>query len=266
MNLPHSSWLEWTSTPKAAIILWPAHVGILRVVRSAFSWLAEWGQGLFRLVLSCMQLSSKHLGSLFGSVFLMWGCVHVCKLVWLHFACWKPDWNLKSSLCICWRWPLWWNILTAHLEWIFHTSLRCVLFLRGYNVIITLHLWNVPSPSETSRSEIGESCLKAEETVRASAYLKALAGLNTTPNTWQGVEWRIPWAFASVCPTICHGVHQVDEAGPGLSAGAQWVTRAISSVWVATGDGRGLHTCSAVITTATQTRQWGKREWKQICH
>lgn len=47
MNLPHSSWLECTPTPKAAIILWPAHVGIHRAVRSAFSWLAELGQGLF---------------------------------------------------------------------------------------------------------------------------------------------------------------------------------------------------------------------------
>lgn len=85
MNLPHSSWLECTPTRKAAIILWPAHVGIHRVVRSAFSWLAEWGQGLFVpwLVLSRMQLSSKHFGSLFGYFFVMWKCVHVCKLVWV---------------------------------------------------------------------------------------------------------------------------------------------------------------------------------------
>lgn len=85
MNLPHSSWLECTPTRKAAIILWPAHVGIHRVVRSAFSWLAERGQGLFVpwLVLSRMQLSSKHFGSLFGYFFVMWKCVHVCKLVWV---------------------------------------------------------------------------------------------------------------------------------------------------------------------------------------
>lgn len=189
MNLPHSSWLECTPTPKAAIILWPAHVGILRVVRSAFSWLAERGQDLFMpwLMLSCMQLSSEHFGSLFGSIFVMWKCVHVCKLVLkLDFL---SDFILLAESQIgilntvseaAGRWILWWNILTAHLERIFHTNLWCVVFLRGYNVIITLHLWNSLSPSETSRAEIGESCLKAEEAVRASAYLKALAGLNTT--------------------------------------------------------------------------------------
>lgn len=66
-----------------------------------------------------------------------------------------------------------------------------------------------------------ESRLKAEETVRSCAYVKALASINTPPNTWQGVEWKIPWASASVSPTICHGVYQVDEAGAGFYARAK---------------------------------------------
>lgn len=108
MNLPHSSWLGCTPTPKAAIILWPAHVGILRVVSSAFSWLVERGQGLFVPWLVHMQLSSKHFGSLFGSIFVMWKCVHVCKLVLVSLVT-KLDfssdfiWNLKSSLWNSWE-------------------------------------------------------------------------------------------------------------------------------------------------------------------
>lgn len=134
MNLPHSSWLECTPTPKAAIILWPAHVGILRVVSSAFSWLVERGQGLFVSWLVHVQLSSKHFGSLFGSIFVMWKCVHVCKLVLVSLVT-KLDFSsdfillAESQIGIlnpvsetAGRWLLWWNIITAHLEWIFHTS------------------------------------------------------------------------------------------------------------------------------------------------
>lgn len=94
MNLPHSSWLECTPTPRAVIILWPAHIGILRVVSSAFSWFAERGQGLFvfRHVLSPMQLSSKHFGSMFGSIFVMGKCFHVCKLLLVTLVT-KPDFS-----------------------------------------------------------------------------------------------------------------------------------------------------------------------------
>lgn len=99
VNLPHGSWLQCTPAWKAVIILWPAHVGIHRAVRSAFSWLAEPGQGLFVpwLVLFRLQLSSKHFGSLFGSIFVLWKWVYVCKLVFvtlvkkktnLHFSRW----------------------------------------------------------------------------------------------------------------------------------------------------------------------------------
>lgn len=188
VNLPHGSWLQCSPARKAVIILWPAHVGIHRAVRSAFSWLAEPGQDLFVpwLVLFRLQLSSKHFGSLFSSIFVLWKCVYVFKWVfvtlvkktnkppflqmaslpsWLHFACWKPNQNLKCSL---WGYKLrgdffiWWNIPIAHLELILHKSFpwlfsSCVvIFLRGYNVIITWHLWNVVRPSETLRAETRE--------------------------------------------------------------------------------------------------------------
>lgn len=47
MNLPSSSWLEWTTAMEAVITSWPTWAGRKRAVRSAFSWLAQWGQVLF---------------------------------------------------------------------------------------------------------------------------------------------------------------------------------------------------------------------------